>query len=282
MSDASPAEEAKPSFASVESPWHWFESMNPCQSPALCNICWWHGPSFVGPPHSEGSACPACGSIARDRFLFFSFLRSMTPGNYRVLETSPRLGMDYREAMARWFSYRASDFDQRAHRTDLQLDLQNLDLDDASLDVILTPHVLEHVPDTDQALAEIFRVLVPGGSMFLQVPIQQGWTAPPANPEFHGDQTAVFWRFGMDLTQRLREHGFQTKVVCNTGFFQQVASGSDFWPDPTDPYVDVRELLTATSAADLVPLADEATSARLSFFPSYMFLTWRGIKPLVA
>jgi acyl-ACP thioesterase len=38
--------------------------------------------------------------------------------------------------------------------------------------------------------------------MFLQVPVLQGRTAPPVEPEFHGDNTPVFWRFGPELTDR--------------------------------------------------------------------------------
>ena len=78
--------------------------------------------------------------------------------------------------MQRWFSYRTSDFDLSAHRGDIQIDLQAIDLPDASVDVVLTPHVLEHVPDTDKALSELFRVIAPGGRMYLQVPLVYGAT----------------------------------------------------------------------------------------------------------
>ena len=109
--------------------------------------------------------------------------------------------------MQRWFSYRTSDFDLSAHRGDIQLDLQQIDLPDASVDVILTPHVLEHVPDTDRALSELFRVIAPGGRMYLQVPLSRGQTAAPTTPEFHDDNTPVFWNFGWDLTDRRASGG---------------------------------------------------------------------------
>jgi len=209
----------------------------------------------------------------------FCVLRSLPPRRYRVLETSPRLGDAYRQAMAKWFDYTASDFDLRAHRADAQLDLQALDLESASVELILIPHVLEHVPDTDRALQEIFRVLIPGGRVFLQVPIQQGWTTPPPTPEFHGDHTAVFWRFGLDLTKRLRELGFRVRLLCNRGFHQQVATGASRWPDPTPVDIDVGDILAAACLEDLVPVADDEDTRRLSFHPSYMFLTWEGKKP---
>src|SRR5690606_28611802 len=121
-----------------------------------------------------------------DRFLFWCFVqRTPLTRRLRVLETSPRLDDRYRSAMARWFDYTASDFDERAHRGSIRLDLQDIALPDVSVDVVLTPHVLEHVPDTGRALAELRRILVPGGRFYLQIPLLQARTAPPAEPEFH-------------------------------------------------------------------------------------------------
>jgi SAM-dependent methyltransferase len=266
-------------FAGVESPWDWLARFDHAEAAALCNVCWWSGDEFLGPPHSESATCPGCGSIARDRFLHFCLLRSLPARRYRVLETSPRLGDEYRRAMATWFDYTASDYDERAHRADVQLDLEALDLETDSLDVILSPHVLEHVRDTDRALNEMYRVLKPGGRIYLQVPVQQGWTTPPATPELHGDNTPVCWRFGLDLTERLREVGFRVRLLCNRGFYHQVASGAERWPDPTPDDIDVPALLAAARLDDLVPLADDEETRRLGFHPAYMFLTWEGRKP---
>jgi SAM-dependent methyltransferase len=249
------------------------------RAPAWCNICRWTGPAFDGPQHSEFATCPRCGSIARDRFLFWCFVERTPPSlRARVLETSPRLGEDYRQAMDRWFGYTCSDFDERAHAGTVRLDLQAIDLPDASLDVILTPHVLEHVPETDTALDELHRVLSPGGRLYLQVPVLQGATAPPVEPEFHGDDTPVFWRFGPDLTARLRAHDFDTSLLCTEDWRRRVAGGAAAWDGPTSREFDVASLLDGSIAEDLVAVADDATATHLGFVPSYMFLTWEGIK----
>ena len=44
----------------------------------VCNICGWHGADFAAPPHSEMANCPNCGSIARDRFLYWCWMGSAT------------------------------------------------------------------------------------------------------------------------------------------------------------------------------------------------------------
>ena len=49
--------------------------------------------------------------------------------------------------------------------------------------------------------------------MYLQVPIQQGTTAPPTEREYHDDHTLVYWRFGFDLINELRATGFDTTLL---------------------------------------------------------------------
>jgi SAM-dependent methyltransferase len=261
-------------FDDVASPW----ASAVTSGAVSCNICRWSGEAFEGVAHSESALCPDCGSIARDRFLFFCMQQRMTPAlGSVVLETSPRLDADYRSAMSRWFDYTASDFDEDAHRAGVKLDLQSIALPDSSIDVILTPHVLEHVPDTDAALREIGRVLRPGGRMFLQVPLLQGRTAPPETPEFHGDDTPVFWRFGHDLTGRLRAAGFDVALLVTASWHSAVVAGE--LPSGTllSPEFDVADLLVTAIADDLAVVADATESTRHGFEPSYMFTTWECI-----
>lgn len=48
-------------------------------------------------------------------------------------------------------------------------DAENLPFDDQSFDVVVSFGVLHHTPDTEKALAEIFRVLKPGGRILLML-----------------------------------------------------------------------------------------------------------------
>lgn len=247
--------------------------------PHACNVCKWSGSEFIGPFHSEMAACPRCGSIARDRFLLMCFLaRTLYRPNLRLLETSPRLGSAYRRMMRRSFTYVASDFDLSAHEGDIKVDLQNIDLPDHSIDVLLTPHVLEHVPDTNRALREIFRVLSPGGRMYLQVPLCRGTTAVPLEPEFHADNTLVHFNFGWDLTEKVADVGFDATVLVTQEYHEALADRSA-QPISTGDGFDLESLWHDVRLDELTVVADMASSRRLGLLPAHQFATWECIKP---
>jgi SAM-dependent methyltransferase len=240
---------------------------------AWCPICQWHGDTFEGIHHVESQLCPACGSNARERFLFHCFISRTPPTQeLRVLETSPRLGQGYRRAMRTWFSYRASDLDGRAHKADLEIDLQDMALPSEMIDVILCAHVLEHVPEPPRALAELHRVLAPGGRLYLQVPILQAVTGVPSTPEFHDDDTPVHWRFGFDLTAELERAGFDCTLVSTEQLVEVARSGGP-WPGATSGEFDV-DAIVATAPADDIEVLDAATARRLGLHEGYMFFTW--------
>lgn len=285
--------------ADGRAPWHhvgvdlWSDL--PTGQGRACNLCRWSGERFEGPVHCEGSLCPRCGSIGRDRFLIWALQQTVArpaSARLRVLETSPRLDGAYRAAMASWFDYLCSDFDERAHAGTIRIDLQHIDLPSSSLDVVLTPHVLEHVPDPDAALAELFRVLRPGGTVLLQVPLLQERTAAPETPEFHGDDTPVFWRFGPELGDRLAAVGFEVRLLVTQPLLDAVAAGPQVgapptppWPLPVSGEFDVDGLLRALRAGpsgmrpELEATIDAAGAVRFGFEPAYMFLTWSARKP---
>jgi SAM-dependent methyltransferase len=60
--------------------------------------------------------------------------------------------------------------DLYAEDVDVLLDLTAIDFPDASFDVILCSHVLEHIPDDRVAMAEIRRVLRPDGWALINGP----------------------------------------------------------------------------------------------------------------
>jgi len=72
---------------------------------------------------------------------------------------------------------------------DHQVDLCDLPFGDDSYDIVYASHILEHIPDDRQALAEISRILSPAGVAVLPVPVvvEQTIEYGKANPleEYH-------------------------------------------------------------------------------------------------
>jgi SAM-dependent methyltransferase len=244
---------------------------------AWCNICHWTGSAFEGIEHVEFLVCPQCGSIARDRFLLWCFgTRTPSPRGLSVLETSPRLGPEYRELMRQLFDYRASDFDNSAHRADLQIDLQAIDLPDRSVDVVLTPHVLEHVPDPDRAAAELYRVVRPGGRVYLQVPLLEGTTRVPVEPEYHDDNTLVHWRFGWDVADLFRAAGFDVTALVTEPWRSTLAGGRA--PATVDVEFDIPALVRDARPGELQAVATAAEARLLGWARGHQFATWECVR----
>lgn len=244
----------------------------------VCNICGWHGSEFAGPAHSEMANCPSCGSIARDRFLFWCWVeRVKYDSDARVLETSPRLDERYRNWMSSIVNYTASDYDESAHKAMIKLDLQQADLADDSVDVTLTPHVLEHVPDTTKAISELYRFTAPGGHVFLMIPMPQAVSAPPVEPEYHGDNTLVFWRFGWDLREKLEAGGFTVSALVPQPLIDRIREKrfDSGWVDGTTDEVG---LLSAADPDTLTAVADARQARRYGFEPDMMFIIWQCTK----
>lgn len=104
-------------------------------------------------------------------------------------------------------------------------DVQQLTYADASFDLVTHTEVLEHVPDDARALAELLRVLRPGGTMLFTVPMHDGvHTVERARlrdgvvehllpPVYHLDPLRsegiiAFRDYGSDILDRLSRVGF--------------------------------------------------------------------------
>lgn len=111
-------------------------------------------------------------------------------------------------------------------------DLLQLSYANARFDLVITSETLEHVPDVDRALAEIRRVLKPGGAHIFTVPIIEerphtrqrarlggdGWIHD-LPPSYHGALNArrvdmlVVYEFGADFAERVRSAGFTVDAL---------------------------------------------------------------------
>ena len=62
---------------------------------------------------------------------------------------------------------------------DIVCDISNIPFKDNSIDIISNIAVLEHVPNPEKVVEEIYRVLKPGGKVYSVVPFIQGFHASP-------------------------------------------------------------------------------------------------------
>lgn len=122
--------------------------------------------------------------VAR-RDLAIQFLSQVIPADARILDVGCGTGKG-QESFGTLGSVYGVDFSQDAlefcHQRGLlrvaRADAQALPLQDNSLDVVVTLDTIEHVPDDQKAIAEIARVLKPGGHLLINVPAYQWLWGP--------------------------------------------------------------------------------------------------------
>lgn len=176
--------------------------------------------------------CSNCRSIPRERALM-AVINATYP-NWRELiihESSP----GNRGASVRLQKdcpgYVSSQYYPRGARGAVIDGSRNEDLEaqtfaDASLDLVVTQDVMEHIYDPARAFSEIARTLKPGGAHIFTVPIinkhkpTEVWARLGADgepvflgtPEYHGNPvdpkgSPVTMHWGFDIVEFIREHG---------------------------------------------------------------------------
>jgi len=104
---------------------------------------------------------------------------------------------------------------------DVKADICKLPFIDNSYDVIFCNHVLEHIPDDDLAMQELYRILKPNGFAILQVPQDlnrettyedDSITDPKERAKIFGQYDHVRI-YGRDYFKKLEEKGFVIKQI---------------------------------------------------------------------
>lgn len=171
--------------------------------------------------------CYNCGSGDRAR-LVYMYLRDHVglagAGSMHVLHVAPEPGLREKLSEAGFATYVCGDLFAEGYRypTWVQnLDVTDIQFADDTFDLLICNHVLEHIPDDRRAMRELRRVLKPGGTAILQVPISAtsaetiedpDITDPEARAQAFGqfDHVRIY---GQDYVGRLEEAGFSVSRV---------------------------------------------------------------------
>ena len=185
----------------------------------ICPICGYHDMFVsVGHPRRWDARCPNCGSRERHRLLHLW----VTEGGGDKLAGKRILHFAPEQAFVRRMRdnplYETADLLQPrvTHKTDIT----DVDLPDATYDVVIANHVLEHVADDRGAMRELFRLLKHGGMALLSVPINATRQETYENPAIvsAAERWAHFGahdhlrQYGLDFSCRLAEAGFQVET----------------------------------------------------------------------
>jgi SAM-dependent methyltransferase len=183
--------------------------------PRTCPICGYHGVFVsVGHPGRWDARCLNCGSRERHRLLHLW----VTEGGGDKLAGKRILHFAPEKVVMRMMRdnplYETADLLQAG--VTHKVDITRVPLPDASYDVVMANHVLEHIPDDAAAMRELFRLLKPGGFALLTVPVnpsrQETYENPdvktPAERWAHFSAHDHLRYYGLDFADRLTAAGF--------------------------------------------------------------------------
>jgi SAM-dependent methyltransferase len=190
----------------------------------ICPCCGWrlrrftHGGFSLKQRHH--GYCPRCNAKARHRrvWLYLQDHTNLFTDRMRLFEVSPKYSMSRRLARMKNLRYLAADLEHRPNIA-LRMDLTAVPIRSSSVDAVICMHVLEHVQDDRTAMAELHRILKPGGWALISVPVRlDGPTyedasivTPAAREAAFGETTHVRY-YGFDVSDRLAASGFDVQI----------------------------------------------------------------------
>ncbi len=195
-----------------------------------CPLCGRHYRKFI--PYGyvtprDNALCPHCLALERHRLLWLYLTRETT-----LLKTLPTtLHIAPEVCIMRHLKPRFKGHAERYITADLEsplatlhFDVQRIPLADASVDVLLCNHLLEHVADDAQAMRELHRILRPGGWGILLSPVEltREVTFEDDSITDPAERTRIFGQYdhrriyGNDYVERLRAAGFEAEDIDYT------------------------------------------------------------------
>lgn len=185
-----------------------------------CPICQSNLKKFITIYFKSGidNSCPKCGSLSRTRTLFKYINHEILSADDNILDFSPHRSI-YNVLSKTNKNYIANDFDNQFH-ADTHHDITKLPFEKEKFDLIICFHVLEHIPNDNDAISNLYKVLKGKGNLLIQVPLKEGETDedlsitdPIIREERFGQSDHVRVYGENDLRTKLETIGFKTTII---------------------------------------------------------------------
>lgn len=169
---------------------------------------------------------PSTLSLERHRLLWLYLQNETdfftTKMHKKVLHFAPEQAFYKRFKQQKNISYTTTDL--LSPLADVKADICNLPFEDNTYDIIFCNHVLEHIPNDNKAMQELYRILKPGGMGIFQIPQDLNRTTtfqddsitdPKERAKIFGqyDHVRVY---GWDYFDKLKAVGFNVNAVDYT------------------------------------------------------------------
>ena len=181
-----------------------------------CPICDFAMSAFIILKNGD-KLCPHCGSLGRNRRLW-EIIKNQINGK-RILHFSPSASISSKIKHRPEVDYISSDYEGE-FKADESYDIRSIPLKDETLDMIICYHVLEHITEDIDAMAELYRLLKFGGSCYIQSPFKEGNTYEDSSKVSAIERRLAFGQEDhvriysvSGLKVRLERCGFQVKVL---------------------------------------------------------------------
>ena len=193
-----------------------------------CPICGKRVREFL--PYGYGSTrkdalCPRCLALERHRLLWLYLERETTllRGFPTLLHIAPEVALKgkFEAHYGKVYGNRYITADLESPLAKIHFDVQDIPLENESIDVVICNHILEHVEDDRKALRELHRILTPNGWGVVLVPQDyerektfedDSITSPEERARIFGqyDHRRIY---GRDYAQRVAECGFEVEEI---------------------------------------------------------------------
>lgn len=175
----------------------------------------------------DNALCPKCLSLERHRLVWLYLLEctNFFELPMKVLHIAPEQCFEERFKNLGNLEYITADLESPL--ANYKCDVQKLPFHDKVFDLVICNHVLEHVNDDKRAMSEILRVMKPGGSAILLVPLDFNRTQTYENSAIKSDKERKLHfgqydhqrLYGLDFPDRLKKAGF---VIPDKNYLEEI------------------------------------------------------------